>query len=59
MNNLTPHLNTTMQDIQLKKALRDQGFKEYGHKKSGFKAWSITNLCEYSDEWINLDNIPW
>ena len=32
------------------KELIKQGFKQYTHK-SGFTAWSITNLCEYSDEW--------
>jgi len=30
--------------------LKKQGFKQYRHT-SGFTAWSIANLCEYSDEW--------
>ena len=34
----------------IEKVLKEHKFKEYRHA-GGFVAWSITNLCEYSDEW--------
>lgn len=60
MNNLTPHLNATMQRLTLAQELKKQGFKQYQHKH-GFIAWSKTNLCEHSDEWNTYEidtNIP-
>lgn len=30
--------------------LKEEGFTMFIHK-SGFRAWSIENLCEVSDEW--------
>lgn len=37
--------------------LYKQGFKKYIHS-SGAVAWSISNLCEFSDEWISEEDIP-
>lgn len=36
--------------MDITKTLLDKGFKAYKHN-SGFIAWSVSNLCEYSDEW--------
>ena len=45
-------MNNNIIEVLLK-----NGFKQYKHK-SGFVAWSITNLCEYSDEWEHCAVIP-
>lgn len=36
--------------INITALLKKEGYKLYTHR-SGFQAWSITNLKEYSDEW--------
>ena len=38
--------------------LYKQGFKKYIHS-SNTVAWSKENLCEYSDEWISEEDIPY
>lgn len=40
------------------KELYAQGFKKYIHS-SGTVAWSKENLCEYSDEWLAEEDIPY
>ena len=35
----------------IEKVLKEHKFKKYRHS-SGAVAWSIENLCEYSDEWL-------
>lgn len=40
---------------EFEKKLIEQGFKEYIHEPTGFKAWSISDLCtadEGCKEWF-------
>lgn len=53
MQSVAPIVQDRLNEIRINKTFADNGFKKYMHK-SGFTAWSKTNLCEYSDEWMKL-----